>query len=403
MDLAALATTAKILLSRLIRLDFQGIARLGRVNTMFDAAKITANFVSIRRLFLFKDVAVDTSAPTPLPERASPLPQSFRWGDQELTLSDWQRQRAVCGMVVLKDGERVYEDYFNGTTADDRRISWSVSKSFLSVTIGTLWDTGRLPDLETKIGDIVPALRESAYCDASLRNVLNMSSGVGFNEDYLDFHSDINRMGRLIGTGGSMDQFAIDMTVQDWVPGRYNHYVSVDTHVLGMVARQVSGKPLDELMRVAVFDKLGMEQAPYFVTDSLGEPFILGGLNLTTRDYARFGLMMAQEGEIGGRRIVSQDWVAQSTTQSAPPTDPKRAAMPDGVLGYGFQWWLPPNPAVGEFFGIGIYGQYVYVDTARQVVIAVNAADRSFKEGDGLVTLNNLDLYRQIAAHLEQF
>lgn len=401
MDITALTTTAKILLSRLIRLDFKGIARLSRVNTMFDPRKIVQNFISIRELFLVKDIAIDTTVPTPLPERFTQLPCEFTWGTETISLSDWQRNRSVCAMVVLKNGDRVYEDYFNGTTEIDRRISWSVSKSFLSITIGTLYDQGHLPDLNTKIGEIVPNLQSGVYANATLANVLHMASGVAFNEDYLDFHSDINRMGRMIGTGGSMDAFAAGMTERAWAPGTYCHYVSVDTHVLGMVARAVSGKPLAELMKTNLFDKLGMEQPPYFITDSLSEPFILGGLNLTTRDYARFGLMVAQGGEIDGKRIVSQDWINQSTRNSAPPRDPARAAMPDGVLGYGYQWWLPPNAVQGEFFGIGIYGQYVYIDSARQVVIAINSADRNFKDGDGQITLNNIEFFRQIAASLE--
>ncbi len=401
MDYKALAITLKIILTRLVRLDFVGINRLARVNTMFDADKITQNFVSIRSLFEFKDIDVDTTNPTPLPEAHKPLPETFQWGDKTLSLPDWQSQRSVCAMVVLKNGTRAYEGYFNETVADDRRISWSMSKSVLSIATGVLHDQGRLPSLDSKIGDLIPSLCQSAYATATLRNVLNMSSGVAFNEDYLDFHSDINRMGRIIGVGGSMDKFAQDMTEKDWDSGTYNHYVSIDTHVLGMVVRQITGETLADFIRANVFDKLGMEAAPYFVTDSFAEPFILGGLNLTTRDYARIGLMMAQGGEIGGTRIVSQDWITQSTQKSAPPPDPKRSAMVDGVLGYGYQWWVPPNPTSGEYFAIGIYGQYIYINTERQVVIAINSADRDFKDGDGQVTLNNLQLFRQISAHLE--
>jgi CubicO group peptidase (beta-lactamase class C family) len=403
MDYKALTITLKIILARLVRLDFVGINRLARVNTMFDADKITENFVSIRCLFEFKDVDLDTGNPTPLPEAPRALPDQLKWGEETLSLVDWQKQRNVCGMVVLKEGTRAYEGYFSDTQASDRRISWSMSKSVLSIALGVLHDQGRLPPLETKIGDLVPSLNQSAYATATLRNVLNMSSGVAFNEDYLDFHSDINRLGRVIGTGGSMDTFAQSMTKQDWKPGTYNHYVSVDTHVLGMVLRTVSNQPLADFIRDHVFAPLGLETPPYFVADGLQEPFILGGLNMMTRDYARIGLMMAQGGKIGGRRIVSEDWVKQSTSQSAPPPDPKRAAMADAVLGYGYQWWLPPEAANGEYFAIGIYGQYIYIDTTRKVVIAINSADRNFKDGDGQITLNNLQFFRQIASHLEQF
>ncbi len=401
MDYKALAITLKIILTRLIQLDFVGINRLARVNTMFDADKITHNFVSIRSLFEFKDIKADISNPTPLPKAPQFLPKMLPWGEKLLSLAEWQTQRSVCAMIVLKNGTCAYEDYFKDTTADDRRISWSMSKSVLSIATGVLYDQGRLPPLDSKIGDLVPNLHQSAYANATLQNVLNMASGVAFNEDYLDFHSDINRLGRIIGIGGSMDEFAQNMAEQDWEPGTYNHYVSVDTHVLGMVVREITGEPLADFIRKNVFDKLGMETTPYFVTDSFDEPFILGGLNLTTRDYARVGLMMAQGGEIGGTRIVSQEWITQSTQQSAPPPDPRRAAMLDGVLGYGYQWWLPPGAASGEYFAIGIYGQYIYIDTSRQVVIAINSADRDFKVGDGQITLNNLQFFRQIAAHLE--
>lgn len=401
MDFKALFITIRIILARLIRLDFVGINRLARVNTMFDEDKIVQNFTSVRDLFDFKDVDVSTDTPTPLPNAPQPLPSSLIWGSQTLSLQDWQSQRSVCSMIVLKNGKIAYEDYFNGTQAHDRRISWSMSKSVLATAIGTIFDANQLPDFDTQIADIVPDLRNSAYAKATLQNVLNMSSGVAFNEDYLDFHSDINRLGRIIGVGGSMDAFACGMVKQAWSPGTYNHYVSVDTHVLGMVLRAVTGEPLDKVIKRNVFDKLGMEKAPYFVTDSLSEPFILGGLNLITRDYARFGLMMAQGGVIGENRIVSNDWVERSTAQTAPPPDPERAAMADGILGYGFQWWRPPAPALGEYFAIGIYGQYIYVDTQRKVVIAINSADRNFKDGDGQVTLNNIEVFRQIAQHLE--
>lgn len=401
MDFSALFITLRIIVSRLLRLDFMGINRLARVNTMFDEDKITQNFVSTRDLFDFIDIEIDTSNPTPLREKPKPLPDTVQWGAETMTLAEWQALRNVCGMVILKDGALVYEGYFKGTVAEDRRISWSMSKSILSIALGVLHDQGRLPPLTRKIGEIVPNLVGSAYEDASLQNVLNMSSGVAFNEDYLDFHSDINRLGRIIGVGGSMDEFAQGMEQKAWEPGTYNHYVSVDTHVLGMVLRKVSGEPLANFIRDNVFAKLGMEAAPYFVSDKMQEPFILGGLNLITRDYARIGLMMAQGGQIGGTRVVSSGWVAKSTAQSAPPPDPVRAGMPDGVLGYGYQWWLPPAAKVGEYFAIGIYGQYIYVDTARRLVISLNSTDRNFKECNGQVTLNNLRVFRQISKYLE--
>ena len=384
----------------LIRRDFAGLKRLMRVNNLFVARNIVRNFTDMRALLLHVDMPLDTGNPTRLPKAAQGLPERYTHMGRDFSLADWQSERMVCSMVVLKSGQIAYEAYFHGTKAADRRIGWSISKSVLSATMGVLNDQGKLPHFATRIGDIVPALAGSAYANATLRNVLNMASGVAFNEDYLDYHSDIKRMARVLAIGGSIDQFAADMTAQAWTPGQYSHYVSIDTHVLGMVMRSVTGRRTDELMRELLFDPMGLEQAPYLLTDGLGEPFVLGGLNMTTRDYARFGLMMAQGGQLGGRQIVPDDWVAASTRQSAPPPDPETAPTPTGALGYGYQWWLPPDPAKGEFFAVGIYGQYIYVNSQAQVVVALNSADRQFRDGDGAPSLQNIAVFRQIAAAL---
>ena len=118
--------------------------------------------------------------------------------------------------------------------------------------------------------------------------------------------------------------------------------------------------------------------------------FVLGGLNMTTRDYARFGMMYLRGGRWNGRQIVPADWVAESTAPTAP-TDP-------GAIGYGYQWWVPAGAEPGQFMARGIYGQYIYVDRVNEVVIATTAADRQFRE-DG-VAGENVRIFRQIAASL---
>ncbi|MBV1865185.1 MAG: beta-lactamase family protein, partial [Rhodobacteraceae bacterium] len=314
MDFKELVEKTKILGALLGKLDFTSIKRLMEVDTLFDAGKIEKNFTNMKGFFFHRDIPIDTSAPAPLPPNPQEIPSSYQFQGRNFTLQEWQQERGVCAMVVLKSGKIAHEQYLNGTGPLDRRISWSMSKSVLSATIGVLKDQGRLPHFATRIGDIVPQLRNSAYANATLRNVLNMASGVKFNEDYLDYHSDINRMGRVLAVGGSMDQFAADMVEQEYTPGQYNHYVSIDTHVLGMVIRAVTGQRTDDLVRELVFDPLGLEVAPYYLTDSFNEPFVLGGLNMTTRDYARFGLLFAQGGQINGKQVVSNAWVKESTS-----------------------------------------------------------------------------------------
>ena len=212
-----------------------------------------------------------------------------------------------------------------------------------------------------------------------------MSSGVAFDEDYLDFWSDINRMGRVLALGGSMDGFAAGLTARAAAPGERMHYVSIDTHVLGMVIEGLAGLPVPVLMQERIIGPMGFEAAPYYLTDGEGTAFVLGGLNLTTRDYARFGAMIAAEGLWQGRQIVPAAWIDAATTASAP-------TLP-GAPGYGYQWWIPQGYGPSEVLAQGIYGQFIYIDRARDIVIAVNSADTGFEE-PGVEAANHAMLQR---------
>ena len=257
-------------------------------------------------------------------------------------------------------------------------------------------EAGEIASLDDPVEVYAPKLAGSAYDGVTIRQVANMASGVTFNEDYLAFDSDINRMGRVLALGGSMDDFAAELTERDRPAGQNWQYVSIDTHVLGMVIRGAAGKPIADLLDERVIQPLGLEVDPYYVTDGFGTAFVLGGLNLTTRDYARFGLMVEQGGQIDGRRIVSSDWITRSTAASAPPAVPGGRA----AYGYGLQWWLPENAAEGEVYAVGIYDQFIYIDPNLNVVIALNSANRSFRE-DG-VRDGQIAMLRAIAAAVSQ-
>ena len=181
-----------------------------------------------------------------------------------------------------------------------------------------------------------------------------------------------------------MDGFAAGQSARAGLPGEAWRYVSIDTHVLGMVIRGATGRPIAALMEERLFRPLGLERDPYYVTDGRGIAFVLGGLNMTTRDFARLGQLVLQEGVWRGREIVGADWLAESTSASAP-----------GGVGYGYQWWIPPNAEPGEVYARGIYGQFVWIDRARGVIIAINSADRGFR--DTGVLEENIAMMRAIA------
>lgn len=389
-----------LLAAVILSFDRKKLRRLMRVNSLFKERKIVSNFSNMKSMFLFREMAVRSDAPTPLPENPRPLPRTFTFRGTAITTKDWQKQRHQTAMMVLKNGQITYEAYFLGTRASDRRISWSMAKSFLSAAFGVAVHDGLIPSLEGLVSDHVPTLKGGAYDRVTIRNVLNMASGIKFTEDYLDFYSDINRVGRVLAVGKSMDGFARGLRDKLRAPGARRQYISIDTHVLGMVLRAATGKRLPEYLAEKILKPLGMEADAYYITDGFSTAFALGGLNLCTRDYARFGLLMVQNGTLNNQQIVPKDWISQSTANSAPPPYDGDLGTDNGLLGYGFQWWLPPDAAVGEFFAIGVYGQYIYVNQRAQVVIALNAADRDFRDGSGRITLSNIAMFRAIVQDL---
>ena len=358
------------------------IARLWAVNSLFSEDKIVHNFTHMDAAFL--------SAPVP---RGNGPTSTLNYGPEtELPpgVADWIAERDVTSILVMKDGEIRFEEYFLGTGPDDHRISWSVAKSYLSALLGVLLEDGAIASLDDPVTKYAPLLTGSAYDGATIRNVLNMASGVQFDEDYFDPDSDINRMGRVIALGGTLDDFTASFTGRFAEPGETWQYVSIDTHVIGMVIRGATRRSIADLMSEKILVPLGLERDGYYVTDGAGAAFVLGGLNFTTRDYARFGQMILQDGMYGGHQIVPADWIAASTAPSAP-TAP-------GKIQYGYQWWIPSDAQEGEFFGLGVYGQHMYFDRPRGVLIMTTGADRRFKD-DGALT-GNIEIFRKIAKSL---
>jgi len=358
------------------------VMRLLAVNSLFSAEKIVQNFSNMDAAFLNTPVSRGSGD-------ISTLPQGDPWtmpGDVQA----WVEARSVTSLLVMQGGKIRFEGYYLGTGAEDRRISWSMAKSYLSALLGVLMDEGVIASLDDPVTKYAPKMIDSAYDGATIRNVLNMASGVAFDEDYLDYDSDINRMGRVIALGGTLDDFAADLDDSFATPGETWAYVSIDTHVIGMVIRGATGRDIAGLLEEKIIAPLGLEQDGYYVTDGVGAAFVLGGLNFTTRDYARFGQMILQGGMYNGTQVVPSDWIAESTAASAP-------TMP-GETQYGYQWWLPQDAHEGEFFAQGVYGQNIYFDQVRGVLITITGADKLFREPG--VGRGNIEMFRKIAASL---
>jgi len=381
----------------LIILNWSKIERLMVVNSLFDADKIVTNFSNMDEAFLHHDLTLGEAKPWP--EDVQDIPETVMIAGKETILADALKELDTTALVIIRDGKLIHESYYKDTGRDDLRISWSVAKSFMSGLYGQAIEDG-LMDISNPIEFYLPELKNTAYEGATVENILNMASGVKFNENYMDPLSDINDMGRVLGLGGSMDDYTGTLEQRQHEPGTVWQYVSIDTHVAAMALRKVTGKSLHQLWEETYGANLGMGKTPFYLTDGEDVAFALGGLNLRTRDYAKFGQLFLQNGEWEGEQLIPADWVKASTTNHAPNIHPVRGS------GYGYQWWVPmpqEGPSKGDFFAVGIYGQYIYVNPAMNIVIAKNAADREFTvpQSNGQHSMNmNIDIFRSLAEQM---
>ncbi len=288
------------------------------------------------------------------------------------------------------------EEYFHGYTDTDRAITWSISKSLVSALVGIAIDEGYIEDIYDPVTAYVASLSESGYHGVSLKDVLQMSSGIRFNEDYADPNSGVNRMGALsLGLGGSLESFLLTLE-REGEPGTFNRYTSSDTQVLGMVIREATGMDLFRYTQEKLWQPAGMEADAYWLTDSAGVEVAFGGLNATLRDLARFGKLYLNEGFLNGQQIVPQAWVRASLTADAPHLLPGDNPYSDWVLGYGYQWWLPGGE-YNDYLALGIYGQAIYVNPHYHIVIAKTSAYQEYNDDGEEVELESIEFFRAIA------
>ncbi|MDX1757052.1 MAG: serine hydrolase [Marinobacter sp.] len=375
-------------------LNATALRRLYHTVTLFDEDVIVSNFSHMDRIF--ETVTIPPTGPeTAFGEAPQPLPPQFRHDGEVRDTRRFLDTTKTTALLVVKDGDITFEEYFRGTQADDRRISWSVAKSFLSALFGIAVVEGDIASLETPVNEYVPSLNGTGYEGVAIKDVLQMSSGVGFDEDYARFNSDINRFGRLMALGGSLDAFATTLE-REREPGTYLHYVSIDTHVLGMVLRAATGREIVDYFKERLWSRMGPEGDTQYLVDSYNEPLVLGGLNMRTRDFARFGSLYLNQGYWNGQQIVPAQWVTDSVTPDAPHLMPGQRENADLALGYGYQWWIPEN-ADQEFMAIGIYDQFIYVNQKLGVVIVKNSANTRFTDDNYESMRTTVSMFRAIA------
>lgn len=374
-------------------------ARWTTKNTkLFSGIDQTANFRAMSAIYPVR-VIRRSSRPAPFAAgKPLALPPTFTFDGKTLETQEFLTQVDTTGLLILKDDKLVFEDYRLGNDATTQSVSWSVGKSFVSALMGIAIGEGTVGAVEDPVTQYAPELAGSAYDGVRIKDVLQMSSGARWNEDYSDPDSDINKFGRLLIDGSSLDAFAAGCR-REHPPGTFNRYNTTDTHVLGLVLRNATGRSLSDYLHDKLWQPLGMEADAFWIVDRDGAEFAGGGLNAVLRDYARLGLLYLNGGVWNGARIVPAGWVRASVTPDAPHLQPGVRASSSEKLGYGYQWWVPDLS--GAYSAIGIYGQFVYVDPAARVVIAKTSAFRDYGKTirpEHYRSADHFALFRAIAA-----
>ncbi len=374
------------------------LRRVYRVNHLFDPDVIVANFRSMDRMFDTRGVTA-SEAPVAFERHSAVLPAFYEFEGERRPLAQFLEDTWTTGLVVLVDGKLAHQEYFLGNDSSSRTISWSVAKSVVSALVGIAIGEGIIADVNEAVTTYVPSLAASGYAEATLEDVLTMSSGVRFDEDYGDFNSDINRMGRAVAFGTSIDAF-VGSLKPERPPGTYHHYVSMDTQVLAMVLREATGESLSSYMQSRLWQRIGTEADAYWLVDRNGMELAFGCLNATLRDYARFGQLYLQTGTWEGEQIVPAEWVKRSVRPEAARLQPGPNPSSDSVLGYGYQWWIPGGDE-DDFLALGIYNQFIYINPSRSVVIAKSSAYPDYNSDGVARELETIAMFRAIARHLD--
>ncbi|MGE0110409.1 MAG: serine hydrolase domain-containing protein [Aquabacterium sp.] len=278
------------------------------------------------------------------------------------------------GVIVLHRGKVVYERYAGALKPDGQHIAMSVTKSFFGLIGAILVAEGKL-DENAKVVQYVPELKDSAFGDATIRQLLDMRTGLKYSENYADPKAEIwthVRAGSVLprppGYQGPQSFYEFLQTVQkDGEHGGAFAYKTVNSDALGWVIRRVTGKSIGQNLSERIWSRLGMEQDAYFTVDSVGNEFAGGGLNAGLRDMARFGELMRNGGRFNGEQIVPQavvDDIQHGGERSA-------FSGYDTLPGWSYRdmWWVSHNEH-GAYAARGIHGQTIYVDPKAEMVIA---------------------------------
>ena len=355
-------------------------------------------FHHIREILPTAEVWRGQDKPWTLPQRPRDL-DGLRFVDADgvrRSLEDFFTTQYTDGLIAVHAGRVMHESYHGGMDHRSLHLSQSVAKSITACVTGILVGRGLL-DPQAMITDYLPELEATAYRGARLRHLLNMSSGVRYSEDYEALDSHIAATDIASGWKPPRDGFdapeciwdqILTLTETERAHGEKFDYRSIETDVIAHCMERVTETRLAELISRELWQPLGCEENASFTVDRAGYALACGGFNACLRDYARVGLMLANEGRGNGKQIVPADWVRDTwTSDNNMQDEARKRAFPNG--GYRNQFWLR-DVDTRVMMARGVFGQLIYVDPDRELVVVILSSWPEFTSIDRTITALNL-------------
>ncbi|TSB04146.1 serine hydrolase domain-containing protein [Sphingorhabdus contaminans] len=275
----------------------------------------------------------------------------------------YMKAQRTSGLVIVQDGKIRLEKYGLGFTGNGKWTSFSVAKSFTSTLVGAAIKDGYIKSIDDKVSAYIPDLEGSAYDDVTIRQLLTMTSGVKWNEDYADPKSDVALFNQHKAKDGMDVTVSYMRTLPREAPaGTKWVYKTGETNLIGVLVSSATKKNLSEYLSEKIWVPFGMEQDGSWLLGSTGHEISGCCIQASTRDYARFGLFMMGGAMVKGVSILPDDWIVPATTKQADIGAPGK--------GYGYQWWTYDD---GSYAAQGIFGQGIFIDPKRRLVIASNS------------------------------
>lgn len=283
--------------------------------------------------------------------------------DLPLDVAAYMAGQRSAALLVLHDGKVRLERYGLDFDAQGRWTSFSVAKSITSTLVGAAIRDGHIRSMDDKVSTYIPQMKGSAYDDVSIRQLLTMTSGVRWNENYSDPDSDVARFNKHVPEEGVDALVSYLRKLPREVPaGTRWHYSTGETNLVGVLLAQATRKPLATYLSEKIWTPAGMERDATWILNRSGQEISGCCIQAATRDFARFGLFILDGARVGGRSIVPDGWLAEATGTRTGIGQPGR--------GYGYQWWTYED---GSYAARGIFGQGLFIDPKRRIVIASNA------------------------------